>query len=309
MAAIVGGRLRELTYALEGDAAVTPLDATTADGVRVYRRSLALLMLVAFDEACRQRDLHRALGGDGGRLLRRGARAEAVQRGGAATVERRMRQVVAEDAPITRERVTRQRRSRSTSRAARRTRHGCWLTANGIGSLVPPARAARLPAGLHGAPTGCLTHFSLHTLPTGFMLRFPHQRQPDVMAPLTPYPNSSPCSSRPATGSIGWGSAAPGRSMTPSRETGPARCRWWPRRSTSRHRPHRQPHRGDPRAHPGGVHRGPQFVRQDDVCKRLACSCWPMGSGRCARPRRLLRRPRRDPARREGESTTRRSEP
>ena len=51
MAAIVDGRLRELTYALEGDAAVTPLDATTADGVRVYRRSLALLMLVAFDEA------------------------------------------------------------------------------------------------------------------------------------------------------------------------------------------------------------------------------------------------------------------
>lgn len=45
--ALVDGELRELTYALEKDSALVPLDLSHSDGVRIYKRSLAFLMIVA----------------------------------------------------------------------------------------------------------------------------------------------------------------------------------------------------------------------------------------------------------------------
>jgi len=36
--------------------------------------------------------------------------------------------------------------------------------------------------------TGCLPHFALHAFPPGFFLQFPHQRQPQALPPITPYP-------------------------------------------------------------------------------------------------------------------------
>ena len=190
MAAIVDGRLRELTHALEGDAAVTPLDATTADGVRVYRRSLSFLMLVAFDEALPGSEIfieHSAATAAGYYCEARGRKQFTEDE--LRLVERRMRQIVAEDAPITRERVTRQEaievyESRGEDDKARLLAHRerDWLTLYRLHERRDYLQGYMVPS------TGCLTHFSLHALPTGFMLQFPHQRQPDVMAPLTPYP-------------------------------------------------------------------------------------------------------------------------
>jgi uridine kinase len=190
MAAIVDGRLRELTFALGGDASVTPLDATTADGVRVYRRSLSFLMLVAFDEVFPGSEIfieHSAATAAGYYCEVRGR--DQFTADDLRLVERRMRDIVAEDAPITREQVSRQEaidvyewrgetdkarllahRQRETLTLYRLHERRDYLQ----GYMVPSA--------------GCLRHFSLHALPTGFILRFPHQRQPDVMEPLTPYP-------------------------------------------------------------------------------------------------------------------------
>ena len=190
MAAIVDGRLRELTFALGGDASVTPLDATSADGVRVYRRSLSFLMLVAFDEVFPGSEIfieHSAATAAGYYCEVRGR--DQFTADDLRLVERRMRDIVAEDAPITREQVSRQEaidvyewrgetdkarllahRERETLTLYRLHERRDYLQ----GYMVPSA--------------GCLRHFSLHALPTGFILRFPHQRQPGVMEPLTPYP-------------------------------------------------------------------------------------------------------------------------
>ena len=190
MAAIVDGRLRELTFALGGDASVTPLDATSADGVRVYRRSLSFLMLVAFDEVFPGSEIfieHSAATAAGYYCEVRGR--DQFTADDLRLVERRMRDIVAEDAPITREQVSRQEaidvyewrgetdkarllahRERETLTLYRLQERRDYLQ----GYMVPSA--------------GCLRHFSLHALPTGFILRFPHQRQPGVMEPLTPYP-------------------------------------------------------------------------------------------------------------------------
>ncbi|MDF1514591.1 MAG: nucleoside kinase, partial [Anaerolineae bacterium] len=47
IAALVDGTLRELTYSIKRDCAVEPIDLSQSDGVRIYRRSLTFLMVVA----------------------------------------------------------------------------------------------------------------------------------------------------------------------------------------------------------------------------------------------------------------------
>jgi uridine kinase len=190
MAAIVDGRLRELTFAPGRDAAITPLDAATADGVRIYRRSLAFLMLAAFGEVFPGSEIfieHSATTAAGYYCEVRG-RGHFTQ-AELEVVERRMREIVAEDAPITRERVSRAEavavyESRGETDKARLLVHRDrdWLTLYRLRERRDYLQGYMVPS------TGCLTQFALHALPTGFMLQFPHQRQPDVVAPLTPYP-------------------------------------------------------------------------------------------------------------------------
>ncbi len=190
LAAIVDGRLRELTYALAGDATLAPLDATTADGVRIYRRSLSFLMLVAFDEVFPGSEIfieHSATTAAGYYCEVRGRGHFTA--GELQAVERRMREIVADDAPIIRERVSREEaiavyESRGEDDKARLLAH------RDRDSLTLYRLRGRRDylQGYMAPSTGCLTHFALHALPTGFMLQFPHQRQPGRLVPLTPYP-------------------------------------------------------------------------------------------------------------------------
>ena len=190
MAAIVDGRLRELTFTLGGDASVTPLDATSADGVRVYRRSLSFLMLVAFDEVFPGSEIfieHSAATAAGYYCEVRGR--DQFTADDLRLVERRMRDIVAEDAPITREQVSRQEaidvyewRGETDKARLLAHRERETLTLYRLHDRRDYLQGYMVPS------AGCLRHFSLHALPTGFILRFPHQRQPGVMEPLTPYP-------------------------------------------------------------------------------------------------------------------------
>lgn len=50
IAAVVDGRLRELTYPINKDVRVRPMTLKESDGGRIYRRSLVLLMTTAVDE-------------------------------------------------------------------------------------------------------------------------------------------------------------------------------------------------------------------------------------------------------------------
>ncbi len=45
IAALVNGNLRELTFGIEQDSSVEPIDLSQSDGVRIYRRSLTFLMV------------------------------------------------------------------------------------------------------------------------------------------------------------------------------------------------------------------------------------------------------------------------
>jgi uridine kinase len=55
--AIVNGELRELTYQVDMDCRVTPITMESADGARIYRRSLTFLLEAAFEDLFPDADL------------------------------------------------------------------------------------------------------------------------------------------------------------------------------------------------------------------------------------------------------------
>src|SRR3989304_2878536 len=50
VAAHINGELRELTYHIVTDSEVTPISMADSDGMRIYRRSLAFLMVTVAEE-------------------------------------------------------------------------------------------------------------------------------------------------------------------------------------------------------------------------------------------------------------------
>jgi uridine kinase len=190
VAAIVDGRLRELTWPVRRDSDVTPLTTATPDGARIYRRSLAFLMLVAVDETFPGTDVyieHSATTAAGYFCEVRG-RAPFTQQD-LTVIEARMREMVDADIPIVRsqvpipeaiERFTARGEQDKVRLLAHRQRDTVVMYS--LGGRHDYFQGYMVPA------TGLLRHFALHAIPPGFLLQFPHQRFPTTLVPLTPYP-------------------------------------------------------------------------------------------------------------------------
>jgi uridine kinase len=190
VAAIVNRRLRELTFPMTHDSDVTCLSSATADGVRVYRRSLEFLMLVAVDEVFPGVEVwveHSATTAAAYYCDVRGR--EPFTQADLARIEARMREIVEADAPIVRELASSTEAIRlfcergeldKASLLMHRTRETVVLySLRGRrdyfqGYMVPSA--------------GYLGYFALHAFPPGFMLTFPHKHAPETLPALTPYP-------------------------------------------------------------------------------------------------------------------------
>jgi len=190
VAAIVDGRLRELTWGLTEDAAVVPVNLGSADGARIYRRSLELLMLVAVDEVFPGTEVfieHSATTAAGYFCEIRGR--EPFTQDELRRIQRRMHEIVAEDAPIVRTVVPvaealalfRESGDFDTTRL---------FSHRDRGSIVLYALHGRCDyfQGYLVPSTGYLKYFALHAFPPGFMLQFPHQHAPTELGPITPYP-------------------------------------------------------------------------------------------------------------------------
>lgn len=100
IAAIVDNKLRELRYAPERDATVTPVLLSDSDGGRIYRRSLVLLMATALDELFpgTKANVNYAVS-DGGFFCDL-ANREPLSEDQVAQLEAHMKGIVAADDPI-----------------------------------------------------------------------------------------------------------------------------------------------------------------------------------------------------------------
>jgi uridine kinase len=188
--AVVAGKLRELTAALEADADVVPVTLRDADGARIYRRSLVFLLVTAASEVFPEAEVlieHSATTAAGYYCEVKGRRPFTQDE--LARIEARMREIAAADEPIVKcvipvPEAIALLRGRGEEDKARLLAHRkpgeralytlCGRTDHFQGYMVPSA--------------GYLSHFSLSALPPGFMLQFPHQSCPSEVARTVPYP-------------------------------------------------------------------------------------------------------------------------
>ena len=190
VAAIVSGRLRELQMPLAGDADVTPVTIGEPDGARIYRRSLALLLVTAAAEEFPEAEVfvqHSAPIMSGYFCTVRGRIPFTPEE--LRTLEGRLRQIVDADEPIFKATAAVPDAiqlfiERGETDKARLLAHRQKDTV----TLYELRGRRDYCQGYMVPSTGYLRDFVLEWLPDGFLLRFPHQTTPFEVTPAEPYP-------------------------------------------------------------------------------------------------------------------------
>ena len=189
VAALINNELRELSYRVEGDIEVTPITMAVSDGFRIYRRSLAFLLVTAVHElypgATVYVDHSLTFGGYFCQVQGR----EPFSAEELARVEAKMREIVATNEPILKTRVPlndaialfEARGDDDKVRLLNRRRKS-YLTLYRLRGFRDYFHGYMVPS------TGYLSVFSLQAYPPGFILRFPRTNPPMQLQPMVDYP-------------------------------------------------------------------------------------------------------------------------
>lgn len=188
VAALLDGKLRELSTPLERDTAVTPITNSDSDGGRIFRRSLSFLMIAAAAElfpGCTISIQHSMpFGGYYCEFSNRDATAADL-----AALTARMEALVAANLPIGKVRMPLDEALRLFCEAgdeqkaalfARRRKD--YLTLYELNGVRDYFHGFMVPS------TGYLTPFALHLYSQGFILQFPRRHQPNTLLPFEDAP-------------------------------------------------------------------------------------------------------------------------
>jgi uridine kinase len=189
VAAVINNDMRELHYRVTTDSEVDLVTMHDSDGMRVYRRSLSLLLVTAahelFPHATVYVDHSLTFGGYFCTVHGRDnfAPDELGQ------IEARMRQIVANDEPITKERVPLNEsialfQSRGDLGKVRLlgSRRKDYLTLYQLRAMRDYFHGYMIPS------AGYLRWFGLHHYPPGFIIRFPRKNEPTSLGTFQDYP-------------------------------------------------------------------------------------------------------------------------
>lgn len=190
MAAMLNGRLSDLTVPLMHDADVVPVPLSDENGLRIYRRSLVLLLVTAVSELFPGATItveHAAA--TVGAFFCRVRGREPFTREELNALARHMNEIVALDLPIHKRVVSvaeavaicAARGDEDTARLLKHRRKNP-LVLNELRGRADYLQGYLVPS------TGLLKWFALHAFPPGFMLQFPHRNTPCAIEPITPYP-------------------------------------------------------------------------------------------------------------------------
>ncbi len=189
VAAVVDGRLRELTYIPERDVSAQPVDLTSADGMRIYRRSLLLLLIAAFEDLFPKARLvvehSLTFGGYYCEVENHpGLSEEDLKR-----LENRMRELVVANVPIREQEIPLEeavelfrRRGDDDKVRLLQFRQKGYVTVYWLDDTFDYLHGYMVPS------TGYLQIFGLAPYPPGFVLRFPRRFQPLRLQPITHLP-------------------------------------------------------------------------------------------------------------------------
>jgi len=184
IAAIVNGKLRELSYKLTYDVSASPVRVDTEDGARIYRRGLTFLMIAAAAElfpGVEVRVDHSLSSGGYFCQVRGRENFTAYELGELAN---RMREMVVENLPLTKEAVPLaaalemfQLRGDADKVKLLAQRRKDYLVIYRLGLFADYFHGYMPPS------TGYLRWFDLQPVEAGFILQFPQRSAPTTLEP------------------------------------------------------------------------------------------------------------------------------
>ncbi|HOG45420.1 MAG TPA: nucleoside kinase [Anaerolineae bacterium] len=189
VAALVNGKLRELSHQVESDCCVAPVSITTSDGLRIYQRALSFLLVAAahelFPEAQVIIDHSLTLGGLYCEVRNRPPLTAREVR----LLEERMREIAQADEPILRCRIPIdearaifERQGYDDKVRLLRFRQKDYLPVYKLRGLYDYFYGYMVPS------TGYLNRFGLSLCPPGLILLFPRREAPMALPILREYP-------------------------------------------------------------------------------------------------------------------------
>jgi len=189
MAALVDGKLKELTWPVARDVETTPVTLADSDGGRIYRRSLSFLLVAAaqklFPQAHVYVDYSLPFGGYFCQV--RGREPFTPQE--LDRLAARMREMVAADLPITKEQVPLDQaatifcaQGEDEMLRLLTYRRKDYLTLYQLDGVRDCFHGYMVPS------TGYLRLFALRSYPPGFVLQFPRRHRPTGLLPFQEFP-------------------------------------------------------------------------------------------------------------------------
>ncbi len=189
MACLVNGQLRELTYHADRDLNVQVLTLGDSEGMRVYRRSLSFLLIAVAHELFPEAKILVEYGLNFGALYCEVEGHPPFTVAELKQIETRMRELVAADLPILKERVPLaeaktlfEARYADDKLRLLQARRKPYLTIYTLGNYRDYMHGYMVPS------TGYLQTFAVDPYSEGFVLRYPRTHLPDRLQPQLDYP-------------------------------------------------------------------------------------------------------------------------
>lgn len=189
VAAIVNSDLRELTYPIELDSQVAPVSMSTADGARIYRRSLTFLLEMAFTDLFPDATLFVDHSVASGGYYCQVSGRKPLSDSELEMLKSHMQKLVESDQPFERKVIPLQEaieyfRARGYDDKVNLLKHRTknYLTVYKLGERMGYHHGYMVPS------TGYLRWFDLIPVEAGFTLRYPRRHKPNELLPMPEYP-------------------------------------------------------------------------------------------------------------------------
>lgn len=189
VAAIINNEIHELTYPIKSESICTPVTMDSADGARIYRRSLIFLLEIAFSQSFPDGYLNIDHSVSSGGFYCEVKGRAVLSQTELDTLEKQMRKLVTEDHAFERREVPIQEAIDYFSLHAQedklrllKYRQKDYLTIYAFNGLMDYMHGYMVPS------TGHLKWFALKKVNGGFILQYPRRNAPTKLEPLGDYP-------------------------------------------------------------------------------------------------------------------------
>jgi len=189
VAAIINNQIHELTFPVDAEAHCIPVTMDTADGARIYRRSLVFLLEMVFAELFPKGNLNIDHSVSSGGFYCEVAGRGSLRQTELNSLKAHMKKLVEEDHPFLRKEVPIQealdyfkKRGYEDKLRLLKHRRKDYLTLYTFNGQMDYMHGYMVPS------TGYLKWFNLKLVNGGFLIQFPRRHAPTQLEPMGNYP-------------------------------------------------------------------------------------------------------------------------